>query len=149
MRAVVQRVKEASVTVAGRDVGRIAHGLLVYLGVGAGDTDDDLEHLVDKIACLRIFADERGAMNRSVIDVKGTALVVSQFTLYGDARRGRRPSFSSAMEPVRALAMYLSFASRLEARGVPVARGEFGAMMDVASVNDGPVTILIDSRKAF
>ncbi|MDD5308717.1 MAG: D-aminoacyl-tRNA deacylase [Deltaproteobacteria bacterium] len=149
MRAVAQRVKEASVRVDGREIARIGPGLLVYLGVGAKDTDDDLVYLAEKIAHLRVFADERGAMNRSVIEALGAALVVSQFTLYGDARRGRRPSFVEAMEPARAEAMYLAFAARLEALGVPTARGEFRAMMDVISVNDGPVTILFDSHKVF
>ena len=143
MRAVVQRVSEASVAVDGVEVGRVGRGLLVYLGVGAGDTDDDLEYLAAKIAGLRIFPDAAHAMNRSVVDAGGGALVVSQFTLYGDVRRGKRPSFTDAMEPARAEAVYERFASRLEALGV------FGAMMEVRSVNDGPVTILLDSHKAF
>jgi D-aminoacyl-tRNA deacylase len=149
MRAVVQRVSEASASVDGREVGRVGRGLLVYLGVGAGDADADLEYLAQKIAGLRIFPDDAHAMNRSVVDGGGGALVVSQFTLYGDARRGKRPSFTDAMEPAAAEAMYERFAARLEQLGVPSARGVFGAMMHVRSVNDGPVTILLDSRKAF
>jgi D-aminoacyl-tRNA deacylase len=149
MRAVVQRVSEASVSVDGDEVGRIGCGLLVYLGVGTGDTDEDLEYLAAKVAGLRIFPDAAHPMNRSVVDVGGGALVVSQFTLYGDARRGKRPSFTDAMEPASAEAMYERFASRLEELGVPTARGVFRATMAVGSVNDGPVTILLDSRKAF
>ena len=149
MRAVVQRVREARVLVDGAEVGGIGEGLLVYLGVGSGDTDADLGYLAEKIAGLRVFRDDAAAMNLSVVDVGGRALVVSQFTLYGDARRGKRPSFTAAMEPAAAEEMYGRFASRLEALGVPCARGAFGAMMDVHSVNDGPVTILIDSRKLF
>ena len=149
MRAVVQRVREAAVTVDGREVGRVGPGLLVYLGVGADDTERDLDYLAGKVAGLRIFPDDGGAMNRSVIDAAGGALVVSQFTLYGDVRRGKRPSFTAAMEPAAAEAVYERFARRLERLGVPTARGEFGAMMDVSSVNDGPVTILLDSGKTF
>jgi len=149
MRAVVQRVREARVLVDGALHGEIGEGLLVYLGVGSGDTDADLGTLADKIAGLRVFRDDAAAMNRSVVDVGGRALVVSQFTLYGDARRGKRPSFIAAMEPAAAEALYERFIDRLEALGVPCARGAFGAMMDVHSVNDGPVTILLDSKKQF
>lgn len=149
MRAVVQRVREARVLVGGAEIGRIGEGLLVYLGVGTGDGDADLDYLAGKVAGLRVFRDAAGAMNRSVVDVGGRALVVSQFTLYGDVRRGKRPSFIEAMEPAAAEAMYERFVARLEALGVPCARGAFGAMMDVHSINDGPVTILIDSRKLF
>jgi D-tyrosyl-tRNA(Tyr) deacylase len=149
MRAVVQRVDEASVTVEGRRLGGIKHGLLVYLGVGEGDSAKDIEYLAQKVAGLRIFPDQAGAMNRSVIDVGGEALVISQFTLYGDVRRGKRPSFISAMAPEPAVRIYEDFADRLEALGVPCARGEFGAMMKIHSVNNGPVTILLDSKKLF
>jgi D-tyrosyl-tRNA(Tyr) deacylase len=149
MRAVVQRVREARVTVDGAPHGGIGEGLLVYLGVGNGDMDADLEYIADKVAGLRVFRDAAGAMNRSVVDVGEGALVVSQFTLYGDVRRGKRPSFTDAMEPAAAEAMYERFIDRLERLGVPCARGVFGAMMDVCSVNDGPVTILLDSKKQF
>jgi D-aminoacyl-tRNA deacylase len=149
MRAVVQRVREARVLVDGAPVGGIGEGLLVYLGVGGGDTGADLEYLADKVAGLRVFRDDAAAMNRAVVDVGGRALVVSQFTLYGDVRRGKRPSFTDAMEPKAAEAMYERFVRRLEELGVPCAHGVFGAMMDVHSVNDGPVTILLDSRKQF
>lgn len=149
MRAVVQRVRAARVTVDGAEVGRVGEGLLVYLGVGRGDGDADLEYLAAKVAGLRVFRDERGAMNLSVREAGGGALVVSQFTLLGDARRGKRPSFVGAMEPAAAAAMYERFTARLAELGVPCARGAFGAMMDVHSVNDGPVTILLDSKKLF
>ena len=149
MRAVVQRVKEASVSVDAEIVGSVKNGLLVYLGVCKSDTRADLEYLAAKIAGLRIFADDAGNMNRSVIDLDGSALVISQFTLYGDVRRGRRPSFTDAMEPVTANELYEQFVSMLQDLGVPCARGIFGAMMDVRSVNDGPVTILLDSSKLF
>ena len=150
MRAVVQRVTRAKVTVAGRITGEIAGGLLVLLGAGAGDTEADLSYVVDKIANLRIFADAAGKMNRSVLDVAGGVLVVSQFTLYGDARQGRRPAFTGALEPVRARALYEQALENLAKAGVTrVQAGEFAADMAVDLVNDGPVTILIDSRKLF
>ena len=149
MRAVVQRVRGARVLVDGAQVGGIGEGLLVYLGIGNDDTDADLDYLADKVAGLRVFRDDAAAMNRSIVDVGGRALVVSQFTLYGDVRRGKRPSFTDAMEPAAAVAMYERFVARLERLGVPCARGVFGAMMDVHSVNDGPVTILLDSKKQF
>ena len=149
MRAVVQRVKEASVSVDAEIVGSVENGLLVYLGVGKNDTRKDMEYLAAKIAGLRIFGDDAGNMNRSVIDVDGSALVISQFTLHGDARRGRRPSFTDAMEPVAANELYLQFVSMLQELDVPCEKGVFGAMMDVRSVNDGPVTILLDSAKLF
>jgi D-tyrosyl-tRNA(Tyr) deacylase len=150
MRAVVQRVSRASVTVSERVTGAIGHGLLVLLGAGAGDTDADLAYIVDKIAHLRIFADDAGKMNRSVIDVGGEVLVVSQFTLYGDARGGRRPAFTGALEPVAARALYEQAIVALATAGVArVAAGEFAADMQVELVNDGPVTILLDSRKVF
>ncbi|MBW2276658.1 MAG: D-tyrosyl-tRNA(Tyr) deacylase [Deltaproteobacteria bacterium] len=149
MRAVVQRVSEACVEVEGEEVGRVGAGLLVYLGVGQGDTDKDLDYLSAKVAGLRIFPDEKHSMNHSVLDAGGAALVISQLTLHGDARRGKRPSFDKAMEPQAAEQMYERFVERLEALGVPCASGVFGAMMDVKSVNDGPVTILVDSHKTF
>jgi D-tyrosyl-tRNA(Tyr) deacylase len=149
MRAVVQRVSQARVEVDGEEVGRVGHGLLVYLGVGQDDSDKDLEYLANKVAGLRIFPDEKHSMNRSVIDSGGAALVISQFTLHGDVRRGKRPSFDKAMEPGAAEQMYERFVARLESLGVPCATGVFGAMMDVHSNNDGPVTILIDSHKTF
>ena len=146
----MQRVTRASVTVAGRVTGAIDQGLLVLLGAGAGDTATDLAYIVDKVANLRIFADAAGKMNRSVLDVGGGVLVVSQFTLFGDARQGRRPAFTSALEPVAARALYDDSIPALRAAGVThVAAGEFGADMAVELVNDGPVTILLESRKAF
>jgi D-tyrosyl-tRNA(Tyr) deacylase len=150
MRAVVQRVTRAKVTVGDRTTGEIAAGLLVLLGAGQGDTDADLGYIVDKIANLRIFADDAGKMNRSVLDVGGGVLCVSQFTLYGDARQGRRPGFTGALEPVAARALYERALVALAAAGVArVQGGEFGADMAVELVNDGPVTILLESRKAF
>jgi D-tyrosyl-tRNA(Tyr) deacylase len=150
VRAVVQRVVSASVSVDGAVVGAIDRGLLVLLGAGAGDGANDLAYLTDKIANLRIFADDAGKMNRSVLDVGGGVLVVSQFTLYGDARQGRRPAFTGALEPVAAKALYLESLDALRAAGVArVEAGVFAADMAVALVNDGPVTILLDSRKLF
>jgi D-aminoacyl-tRNA deacylase len=150
MRAVVQRVSRASVTVDGEVVGAIDGGLLVLLGAGAGDTGEDLQYLVDKIVNLRIFADEAGKMNRSVLDQGGGVLCISQFTLYGDARKGRRPSFLDALEPVAARALYEESLVALGKAGVTrVASGVFGADMKVELLNDGPVTLLLDSRKGF
>jgi D-aminoacyl-tRNA deacylase len=150
MRAVVQRVTRASVTVEDRITGAIDHGLLIFLGAGAGDGANDLTYVVDKITNLRIFADDAGKMNRSVLDVGGGVLVVSQFTLYGDARQGRRPAFTSALEPVAARALYEQALDAIRAAGVArVEAGEFGADMKVDLSNDGPVTILLDSRKLF
>ena len=150
MRAVVQRVTRASVSVAGRITGEIDQGLLVFLGAGADDGANDLSYMVDKIANLRIFADDAGKMNRSVLDVGGGVLVVSQFTLYGDARQGRRPAFTSALEPIAARALYDQSIPALRKAGVGrVEAGEFGADMKVDLSNDGPVTILLDSRKLF
>ncbi len=150
MRAVVQRVSRASVSVEERRIGSIDHGLLVLLGAGAGDGANDLAYLVDKIVNLRIFADDAGKMNRSVLDVTGGVLVISQFTLYGDARQGRRPAFTGALEPVAARALYEQAIVAIRAAGVGrVESGEFGADMAVELINDGPVTILLDSRKVF
>jgi len=150
MRAVVQRVTRASVTVDTRVTGAIDRGLLVLLGAGAGDTQGDLQYIVDKIVNLRIFADDAGKMNKSVLDTGGGVLVVSQFTLYGDARQGRRPAFTGALEPVAANALYEQSLTMIRAAGVArVEAGEFAADMAVELVNDGPVTILLDSRKLF
>jgi len=150
MRAVVQRVSRAKVTVDDRITGSIDRGLLILLGAGAGDTAADLQYTVDKIVNLRIFADDAGKMNRSVLDVGGGVLVVSQFTLYGDARQGRRPAFTGALEPVAAKALYEQSLVAIRAAGVQrVEAGEFAADMQVELLNDGPVTILLDSRKGF
>lgn len=150
MRAVVQRCRRASVTVDGAVVGAIGPGLVVLLGAGRGDTDDDLAYVVDKVVGLRIFADDAGKMNRSVLEVGGGVLLVSQFTLYGDARKGRRPAFIDALEPVAAEALYQRAVAAVRAAGVTeVATGVFRADMQVELVNDGPVTILLDSKKEF
>lgn len=147
MRAVIQRVSEASVTIDGATVGRIGRGLLVLVGVEAGDTTADAEWLAGKIARLRIFTDSAGLMNLDVCAIGGEALVVSQFTLLADARRGNRPSFVQAAPPAEAVPLYEAFAMALEPLvGRPVRRGVFGADMQVALVNDGPVTIPLDSR---
>jgi D-tyrosyl-tRNA(Tyr) deacylase len=149
VRAVVQRVAEASVRVDGAVVAGIGRGLLVLLGVGRGDTQKDAEALADKVANLRIFADAVGHLNLSVLEAGGQALVVSQFTLYGDARKGRRPSFVDAAPPEEANRLYGVFSARLRAAGVSVEQGAFRAVMDVALVNHGPVTILLDTAKTF
>jgi D-tyrosyl-tRNA(Tyr) deacylase len=150
VRAVVQRVTRAKVTVEERVTGEIGQGLLVLLGAAAGDGPSDLAYIVDKIVNLRIFQDDAGKMNRSVLDLRGGVLVVSQFTLLGDARQGRRPSFLGALEPEAARALYEQSLDALRAAGVPrVEAGEFAAYMAVELVNDGPVTILLDSRKGF
>jgi D-tyrosyl-tRNA(Tyr) deacylase len=149
MRAVVQRVREASVTVEGRRVAEVGPGLLVLLGVGREDHDADAEELADKVANLRIFPDAEGKMNRSLLDTAGAALVVSQFTLYGDCRRGRRPGYSDAAPPEEANRLYELFCGSLRATGTTVATGVFRADMDVQLVNQGPVTLLLDSRKVF
>lgn len=147
MRAVLQRVSEARVEVDGRVIGRIGSGLLVLLGVGQGDGPGQSAWLAAKTAELRIFSDDSGKFNLSLKDVGGQALVVSQFTLWGDCRKGRRPSFAHAGAPDLAEPLYRDFCQRLEAQGVPVQTGEFGAMMDVHLVNQGPVTILLDTDK--
>ena len=150
MRAVVQRCRRAHVTVDGQVVGAIDQGLCVLLGAGKGDGDADLTYVVDKVVNLRIFADDEGKMNRSVLDIGGGVLLVSQFTLYGDTRKGRRPAFIDAMDPGPAEALYERAVAAVRAAGVArVATGVFRADMQVELVNDGPVTILLDSRKQF
>lgn len=146
MRVVLQRVSEARVTVGGRTIGAIGAGLLVLVGAGADDTDADGEWIARKLAELRIFEDDAGRMNRSVEEAGGAVLLVSQFTLYADTRKGRRPSFTGALAPDRAAPLVDGLAAALRARGLSVATGEFGADMDVALVNRGPVTIVLDSR---
>jgi D-tyrosyl-tRNA(Tyr) deacylase len=145
MRAVVQRVSRAAVTVDGEITGAIGRGLLVLLGVGPADTDAGARWLVDKVVGLRIFPDAEGKMNRDVAEAGGGVLVVSQFTLYGDCRKGRRPSFVGAAPPELAEPLYEAFVAAVRARGLPAATGRFGAMMQVELVNDGPVTLLVDS----
>lgn len=149
MRAVVQRVKRASVTVNGEVVGRIEKGLLVLLGVGRDDTEADADYLAAKIAGLRVFEDGEGKMNLAAADVGGAVLAVSQFTLYGDVRRGKRPSFDDAAPPDLARKLYESFVQRIRDAGLRCETGRFQEMMDVELVNDGPVTILLDSAKMF
>lgn len=149
MRAVIQRVSQASVVVAGQVVGAIGPGLMVLLGVAQGDTAQDAVYLADKTAGLRIFEDDDGKMNRSVEEIGGRILVVSQFTLLGDCRNGRRPGFTAAAPPELADSLYLSYVEALRKRGITVATGIFRADMQVALTNDGPVTMLLDSRKQF
>jgi D-tyrosyl-tRNA(Tyr) deacylase len=149
MRAVLQRVTRASVEVDGSIVGRIGRGWLVLLGVAKGDTEADAESLAEKVVGLRAFEDDQGKMNLGVAEVGGGVLVVSQFTLLGDCRKGRRPSFTDAAEPAEAERLYRYFVDRVASAGVPVATGVFRAHMDVELLNDGPVTLLLDSRKAF
>ena len=149
MRSVVQRVSSAWVEVDGTRVSEIARGLMVLLGVGKGDTPADLEWMAEKVLNLRIFDDPEGVMNLSVLDIAGEILVVSQFTLLADSRKGRRPSYINAAPPEEARAMYEAFCDRLAISGRPVKRGVFQAMMNVGLVNEGPVTILLDSLKTF
>jgi D-tyrosyl-tRNA(Tyr) deacylase len=149
MRAVVQRVRTARVEVHGDTVGSIGQGLLVYLGVGAGDTAPDAVQMAQKLATLRIFEDEQGKMNRSVEDVGQSVLVVSQFTLFGDARKGRRPSFAAAAPPERAEPLYQAVCAALRSLGLHVQQGRFRAEMAVHAEVDGPVTILVDSERVF
>ena len=151
MRAIIQRVQHASVTVDQQITGQIQQGILILLGAGHDDSADDLQYILDKTVNLRIFPDQGGKMNLSLLDIKGDLLIVSQFTLYGDARKGRRPSFIQAMHPEPAEALYQSFinkAKQIEGLGM-VASGVFGADMKVSLLNDGPVTIMLDSSKAF
>ncbi len=149
MRAVVQRVRNCTVQVAGRTTGSIGHGLLVYLGIGRQDTAAGVKPMCHKILGLRIFPDADGRMNLSVRDTGGSLLVVSQFTLYGDVREGRRPSYTAAAEPARARELYEAALAEFAASGIPVASGEFQASMEVSYTNLGPVTILVDSEKTF
>ncbi len=149
MRAVVQRVSKAKVTVEGAVTGQIEHGLLVLLGVAQNDTTADADYLADKITGLRIFEDEEEKMNLSVVDIGGAILAVSQFTLFGDVRRGKRPSFDAAARPEQAKKLYEYFVERIRSTGLECQTGVFQAMMDVELVNSGPVTILLDSTKAF
>ena len=149
MRAILQRVSRAAVHVCGQTVASIDTGLCVLLGVGQGDSELDARQLADRTVRLRIFEDDSGRMNRSLIDVGGALLAVSQFTLYGDARRGRRPSFTTAMEPEGARKLYEVFCDACRETGVEVQTGIFRADMQVEMVNDGPVTILLDSQKLF
>lgn len=149
MRAVVQRVTESTVSVNRQVIGHIENGLLLYLGVGSEDTAADLNYIAGKVINLRIFEDEAGKMNLSLSDVNGAIMVISQFTLFGDTRRGRRPSYTKAAAPEKADHYYQLLLSRLKAEGYKVAAGQFGAKMAVSYINDGPVTILIDSKKVF
>jgi D-tyrosyl-tRNA(Tyr) deacylase len=149
VRAVVQRVKTAKVIVGSDTVGEIGHGLLIFLGVGAEDNGDDADYLASKIAHLRIFSDDKGKMNLSVLETGGAALVVSQFTLWGNCTKGRRPSFIRAADPAVANGLYQQFITYLKGKGIQVAEGRFQEMMDIHLVNDGPVTMLLDSAKNF
>ena len=149
MRAVVQRVEEAFVTVDGVKKGRVGRGFLVLLGVGADDAETDAVYIGEKVAKLRVFEDDEGKMNLSIFDIGGEVLAVSQFTLYGDARKGNRPGFSSAAPPEKGEELYRKFIETLKNRGLKVEEGVFGAHMKVHLVNDGPVTILLDSKKLF
>ncbi len=149
MRAIIQRVKSASVTVEGTVVSEIRVGLLVFLGVAQEDTSTDVDYMASKIANLRIFEDDEGRMNLSILDIGGEALIVSQFTLYGDCRKGRRPSFIHAARPEKADPLYQAFMDEISRLGVPVKAGIFQAMMDVELINDGPVTMMLDSSKLF
>jgi len=149
MRAVVQRVRESSVAIEGSVVGKCGYGLMVLIGVEVGDTDKDLSYIADKVPNLRIFEDEAGKMNRSLMDIDGQILAISQFTLLGDARGGRRPSFTAAARPDTAVPMYEALVAKWRSLGIHVETGEFGADMQVSLINDGPVTILLDSRRIF
>ena len=147
MIAVLQRASEGKVTVEDRITGEIDSGLVILLGVAQGDTESDADFLADRIAGFRVFNDDQGKMNRSIRDVNGSALVISQFTLAGDWRKGRRPSFTSAAPPEEGERLYQYFCDQLRKLEVPVKTGEFGAMMKVSLINDGPVTFVMDSRK--
>jgi D-aminoacyl-tRNA deacylase len=149
MRAIVQRVSHAEVSVEGQEVGRIDRGLLVYLGVGEDDRREDVDYLADKIRYLRIFSDAEGKMNLDVSQVGGAVLIISNFTLLADARKGRRPAFIRAADPSAANALYELLSEKLSASGVVVKKGQFRAMMSVAAVNDGPINIMLDSKRLF
>jgi len=149
MRAVAQRVSRAKVTIAGEVSGEIGLGLMILLGVADDDTPDDAAYLAEKLVGLRIFPDDEGKMNRSLAEAGGAMLVVSQFTLLGDCRKGKRPSFIKAARPEPAIALYNTFVAEVRGRGITVATGRFQEHMDVELVNDGPVTLLIDSQKTF
>lgn len=149
MRAVVQRVSKASVSIEGQIVGAIDSGLVILLGVGEEDAFEDIQYVVDKIINMRIFPDQEGKMNLSIKDIEASILVVSQFTLYGDCRRGRRPSFSNAANAQKGKEYYQHFVDLLKEENIKTATGEFQAMMEVQIYNDGPVTILVDSKKQF
>ena len=149
MRAVIQRVLEGSVTVDTKIVGEIKEGLVVLIGIGKEDDEKDLEYMVEKILGLRIFQDENDKMNLSLLDIKGELLVISQFTLYGDVRKGKRPSFTDSAHPEIAEKLYLEFIDKCIKRGVTTEKGIFGADMDVQLINQGPVTIMLDSKKTF
>jgi D-tyrosyl-tRNA(Tyr) deacylase len=149
MRAVIQRVKEARVEVEGEVIGRIEGGILLLLGVGKDDSEGDVEYLTEKVLGLRIFEDTDGKMNLSIVDVKGEILIISQFTLYGDCRKGRRPSFDKAAPPDLAENLYGLFVQKVKEKGIKVETGRFRALMNVHLINSGPVTILLDSKKAF
>lgn len=149
MRAVIQRVLEAKVEVCGRIVGQVGSGLLVYLGVGKGDEQKDAEFMAEKLANLRIFADDQGKMNLSVQDIRGSILLVSNFTLHGDCRKGRRPGFDAAADPALAEKLYENVAKLIRNQAIPVETGTFGEYMQVTSKNDGPITFLLDSGKLF
>lgn len=149
MRAVVQRISYGNVKVNEETVGEIDKGLLVFLGIGKHDSEEDINYLVNKILGLRIFEDENEKMNLSLLDIKGDILIVSQFTLYGDVRKGRRPNFTDSAPPEIAEKMYKQFISKCKKNDIKVEEGIFGADMDVSLVNDGPVTILLDSKKTF
>ncbi|HAP07261.1 MAG TPA: D-tyrosyl-tRNA(Tyr) deacylase [Planctomycetaceae bacterium] len=149
MRAVVQRVSEASVTVDGAITGQIGRGFLVLLGIAGDDTEQDVVWIAEKIAGLRVFEDSEGRMNLGLAEVAGAVLLVSQFTLYGDCRKGRRPSFVAAARPEVAIPLYQSVIAELSGHGLPVETGKFQAHMDVRLLNDGPVTLLLDSRRQF
>ena len=149
MRAVVQRVSRASVQVDGQEIGEIAHGLVALLGVAEGDKVEDAEYLAQKVVELRVFEDDAGKMNRSLSDVGGSVLAISQFTLLADCRKGRRPSFTDAARPEEAQPLFEHFVAVVRSRGIPVETGRFAAHMQVELVNDGPVTLLLDSRRMF
>jgi D-tyrosyl-tRNA(Tyr) deacylase len=149
LRAVAQRVSSARISVDGEEVAALGDGLLVLVGIGSDDTEDDARELARKLVHLRVFGDAQGRMNRSVLEVGGALGLVSQFTLFGDARQGRRPSFTAAAAPAAALPLFELLVDAARAEGVPVVTGRFGAHMEVSLVNDGPVTLLIDTRRTF